>query len=46
MEPSTRPALLDQLYRDKIAAVLHQAGGVATVDAKSVSRVILSGAGP
>ena len=44
MEPSTRPALLDQLYRDKIAAVLHQAGGVSAVDAKSVSRVILSGA--
>jgi regulator of protease activity HflC (stomatin/prohibitin superfamily) len=46
MDTATRPALLDQLYRDRIAAVLHQAGSVSTVDAKSVSRVILSGAGP
>lgn len=44
MDATTRPALLDQLYRDRIATVLHQAGGVSAVDAKSVSRVILSGA--
>jgi regulator of protease activity HflC (stomatin/prohibitin superfamily) len=46
LTPATRPALLDQLYRDRIASVLHQAGGVSTVDAKAVSHVILSGGTP
>jgi membrane protease subunit HflK len=44
MNPAGRPAILDQLYRDRIAAVLQQAGGVSAVDAKSVSHLILSGA--
>ncbi len=44
MNPAGRPAILDQLYRDRIAAVLQQAGGVSMVDAKSVSHLILSGA--
>jgi regulator of protease activity HflC (stomatin/prohibitin superfamily) len=45
MDAASRPALLEQLYRDRIAGVLKQSGGVSTVDAKSVSRLILSGAG-
>jgi regulator of protease activity HflC (stomatin/prohibitin superfamily) len=44
MNPVTRPSLLDQLYRDRIGAILAQAGTVNTVDAKSVSRLILPGA--
>ena len=44
MSQAGRPAILDQLYRDRIAAVLQQAGGVSMVDAKSVSHLILSGA--
>ncbi len=43
MNQTARPAILDQLYRDRIAAVLQQAGGVSTVDARSVSHLILSG---
>jgi hypothetical protein len=46
MDKATRPALLDRLYRDRIAAILQQAGSLSTVDPKSVSRVILPGAGP
>jgi regulator of protease activity HflC (stomatin/prohibitin superfamily) len=44
--PATRPALLGDLYRDRIAGVLRQAGSVNTVDAKSVSRLILPGSLP
>jgi regulator of protease activity HflC (stomatin/prohibitin superfamily) len=44
MDPATRPSLMDQLYRDRIGAILAQAGTVNTVDAKSVSRLILPGA--
>jgi regulator of protease activity HflC (stomatin/prohibitin superfamily) len=44
MNPATRPSLMDQLYRDRIGAILAQAGTVNTVDAKSVSRLILPGA--
>jgi regulator of protease activity HflC (stomatin/prohibitin superfamily) len=44
MDPATRPALMEQLYRDRIGAILAQAGTVNTVDAKSVSRLILPGA--
>jgi hypothetical protein len=43
---TTRPAVLEDLYRQKIAAILHQAGSVSTVDAKSVSRLILPGSSP
>jgi len=38
-----RPSLLDQLYRERIAGILHQAGGVNTIDANGGSRVILPG---
>jgi len=41
MNQSTRPALLADLYRDRIATILHQAGSVTTVDPKSVSKVII-----
>jgi regulator of protease activity HflC (stomatin/prohibitin superfamily) len=44
MNQAGRPAILDQLYRDRIAAVLQQAGGLSAVDPKSVSHLILSGA--
>jgi membrane protease subunit HflK len=43
MNQAGRPAILDQLYRDRIAAVLQQAGGISAVDAKSVGHLILSG---
>jgi regulator of protease activity HflC (stomatin/prohibitin superfamily) len=46
INPATRPALLADLYRERIAAVLRRAGSVSTVDAKSVSKLILPGAGP
>jgi regulator of protease activity HflC (stomatin/prohibitin superfamily) len=46
MTDTTRPAVLEDLYREKIAAILHQAGSVSTVDAKSVSRLILPGSSP
>jgi regulator of protease activity HflC (stomatin/prohibitin superfamily) len=41
MSQATRPALLSDLYRARIAGILHQAGGVTTVDPKSVSKVII-----
>jgi regulator of protease activity HflC (stomatin/prohibitin superfamily) len=44
MDPKTRPSLLDQLYRERIGAILNQAGSLSTVDAKSVSKLILPGA--
>jgi regulator of protease activity HflC (stomatin/prohibitin superfamily) len=43
-DPATRPSLLDQLYRDRISAILAQAASTSAVDPKSVSRVILPGA--
>jgi regulator of protease activity HflC (stomatin/prohibitin superfamily) len=46
MDPATRPSLLDQIYRERISAILNQAGATTTVDAKSVSRVIIPGATP
>ena len=44
MDAAGRPSLLDQVYRDRIGPILAQAGSVSTVDAKSVSRLILPGA--
>ncbi len=43
MDPSSRPGLLEQLYRERIATVLNQAASVNAVDPKSVSRLILPG---
>ncbi len=43
---NAEPALLDQLYHDRIGAILAQAGSVTAIDAKAVSRVILPGAAP
>jgi regulator of protease activity HflC (stomatin/prohibitin superfamily) len=45
MDPGSRPALLEQAYRDRVASVLHQAGSLSMVDARSNGRVIVSGAG-
>jgi regulator of protease activity HflC (stomatin/prohibitin superfamily) len=43
-----RDSLLDRLYRDRIAQLLHQIGHVTTVDPRGGARVILpaSGVGP
>ena len=42
-DPRTRPAMLDQVYRDRVGQILAQAKSVNTVDAKSVSHLILPG---
>jgi regulator of protease activity HflC (stomatin/prohibitin superfamily) len=44
IDPLARPALMQQLYRDRIAPILAQAASTNAVDPKSVSRVILPGA--
>jgi regulator of protease activity HflC (stomatin/prohibitin superfamily) len=41
MEPAGRPSLLDQLYRERIAGILKQAGAVSTVDLRGGGRLIL-----
>ena len=41
MTPQARPSLLDQVYRDRIARVLRQAGAVSAVDPRGISRMIL-----
>jgi hypothetical protein len=46
MDAATRPSMLDQIYRERIGSILTQAGATTTVDAKSVSRVIIPGATP
>jgi len=43
---ASRPSLLDQLYRERIAAILKQAGTIDTVDLRGGSRLILPGAQP
>jgi regulator of protease activity HflC (stomatin/prohibitin superfamily) len=45
MDPAARPSLLDQAWRDRIGAILHQAGAVSAVDGHAVSRLILPGGG-
>ena len=42
-DPAGRPGLLDRLYRERIAAVLGQAGHVTAVDPQGGSRLIMSG---
>jgi len=44
MDPATRPSLLDQLYRDRIGAIMAQAGSTNAIDPRSVGRIILPGA--
>ena len=46
MDPASRPSLLDQVYRARIAGILKQAGTVNTVDMRGGSRVILPGNQP
>lgn len=41
MTPATRAAVLDQLYRDQLATVLHKVGRLTAVDARGGARVIL-----
>jgi regulator of protease activity HflC (stomatin/prohibitin superfamily) len=46
MDPASRPSLLDQVYRERIAVILQQAGTVQTIDVHGGSRLILPGAKP
>ena len=41
-DPAARPSLLDQAYRERVAAVLRAVGSVTAVDARG-GRVILPG---
>jgi regulator of protease activity HflC (stomatin/prohibitin superfamily) len=45
IDPAGRPGLLEQLYRERINGILHQAGSVNTVDPGGAGRVILPGGG-
>lgn len=44
--PESRAGLLDQIYRDRIAAILRKAGQVTAVDGRGGARLILPGAKP
>jgi modulator of FtsH protease HflK len=46
MDPTIRPTLLEQAYRERIAGVLRQAGSVTTVDLRGGGRLILPAAQP
>jgi len=46
LNQGSRPALLADLYRERIAGILRQAGSVSTVDPKSVSKVVIPDGGP
>jgi len=43
MDPATRPSMMDQVYRERIGAILNQAASSTAVDPKSVSRLIIPG---
>jgi membrane protease subunit HflK len=45
MTPASRPAMLDQLYRDRLAPLLHKVGRLTAVDAGG-ARVILPATNP
>ena len=44
-DPASRASLVDQLYRERIAGILHAAGSVSTVDRNGANRLLLP-AGP
>lgn len=44
MNPADRAGLLDQVWRDRIAGILKQAGSVTTVDTGGGNRLVLPGA--
>jgi regulator of protease activity HflC (stomatin/prohibitin superfamily) len=46
MDPSSRPSMMDQIYRERIGLVLNQAASVSAVDANSVGRLIVPGSQP
>jgi regulator of protease activity HflC (stomatin/prohibitin superfamily) len=46
MDPTSRPSLLEQAYRERIAGILKQAGGVTTVDLRGGNHLILPAAHP
>jgi membrane protease subunit HflK len=45
-DPAGRPGLLQRLYRERIAAVLGQAGHMVAVDPQGGPRLILPGTQP
>ncbi len=46
LDTASRPSLMEQLYRERIAGVMKNAGSVATVDPHGGNRLILPGALP
>jgi membrane protease subunit HflK len=46
MDPSSRPSLLDQAYRERIAGIMKNAKSVSTVDPLGGNHLILPGAPP
>lgn len=46
MTPDARPGLLDQVYRDRIAAIMAKIGHVTAADARGGTKLILPGAKP
>jgi membrane protease subunit HflK len=46
MNPSSRPSLLDQAYRERIAAIIRNARSVSSVDMRGGGHLILPGASP
>lgn len=46
MTPETRTAMLDQVYRDQLALLLHKVGRLTAVDANGGARVMLPAALP
>jgi hypothetical protein len=46
MTALSRPAFLTDLYRTRIAPILHQAGTLTTIDPKSISKVIIPDTAP
>jgi regulator of protease activity HflC (stomatin/prohibitin superfamily) len=45
-DPASRPSLMEQAYRERIAGILRQAGSVNTVDPRGGSRLLLPAAQP
>jgi regulator of protease activity HflC (stomatin/prohibitin superfamily) len=45
-DPASRPSLMEQAYRERIAGILRQAGSVNTVDPRGGGRLLLPAAQP
>jgi len=46
LTPATRDAVLDQIYRDQLATLLHKVGRITAVDPNSGAKVILPATNP